>query len=144
MAHARSTIRDAVARACTGLTTTGDRVYTDRAYPIPADKLPALRVFYSNEAVELSSMGADPTYMRRASLMVVGYAAGDGLDDTLDTIGSEVEAAIYLAGNLGGLAIGGSTLRSVDFAIDEGDSRTGFIAMTWEIMYRSAASNPAG
>ncbi len=144
MTHVRKQIRDLAVTAVTDLTTTGTSVYADRAHPIPQDKLPALRIFYNRETVELAqgAMGADPTMHRRASLTVVGYADGSGLDDTLDTIAKEVEIAIDGAGNFSGKTVGGATYTGTDFGMDEGDSRTGFISMTFDIQYRTTESDP--
>ncbi len=144
MTHVRKQIRDLAATAVARLTTTGTRVYSDRAHPIPQDKLPALRVFFSSEAGELArgAMGADPTMHRRAILNVVGYADGAGLDDTLDLIALEVEIAIDGAGDFGGRSVGGAIYAGTDFVLEEGDSRTGLIVMRWEIQYRTAWSDP--
>ena len=144
MTHVRKQIRDLAVTAVTGLTTTGASVYADRAYPIPQDKLPALRIFYNRESVELAQgvMGADPTMHRRVSLTIVGYADGSGLDDTLDTIAVEVEIAIDGEGDFSGKTVGNAIYTGADFGLDEGDSRTGFISMTWEIQFRTAESDP--
>ncbi len=144
MTHVRKQIRDLAETAVTGLTTTGTDVYADRAYPIPQDKLPALRVFFSREVGELSQggMGADPTMHRRATLTVVGYADGSGLDDTLDLIAVEVEIAIDGAGDFSSKTVGNATYTGTDFGLEEGDSSTGFVAMTWEVQYRTAESDP--
>ena len=144
MTHVRKQIRDLAAEAVDWLTTTGTRVYSDRIVPIPQDKLPALRVFFTSETGEMErgAMGADPTMHRRALLNVVGYADGADLDDTLDLIALEVEIAINGAGNFGGRSIGGAIYAGTDFVIEEGDSRTGLIVMRWEIQYRTAWSDP--
>ena len=144
MTHVRKQIRDLVATAVTGLTTTSTRVYSDRAHPIPQDKLPALRVFCSREAGELlqGAMGADPTMHRRAQLVVVGYADGSGLDDTLDLIAKEVEIAVDGAGDFGGRSVGNATYTGTEFALEEGDSRTGTVALSYDVQYRTAESDP--
>ena len=144
MTHVRQQIRDLAVTALTGLTTTGTNVYADRAYPIPQDKLPALRIFFSREAGALvdGAMGTDPTMHRRATLTIVGYADGTGLDDTLDLIAKEVEIAIDGAGDYGGRTVGNATYPGTDFGLEEGDSRTGFVAMTWDVQYRTAESDP--
>lgn len=144
MTHVRKQIRDLAVTALTGLTTTATRVFPDRAYSIPQDKLPALRVFYSREAGELvqGAMGADPTMHRKAMLVVVGYADGSGLDDTLDLIAKEVEIAMEGAGNFGSRSIGSATYTGTEFALEEGDSRTGSVALTFDVQYRTAESDP--
>ncbi len=144
MTHVRKQIRDLAVTAVTGLTTTGSRVFADRAHSIPQDKLPALRVFFSTEAGEMErgAMGADPTMHRRAILNVVGLADGAGLDDALDLISLEVEIAIDGAGTFGGRSIGGAVYRGADFVLEDGDSRTGAVTMRWEIQYRTAWSDP--
>ena len=144
MTHVRKQIRDLAETAVTGLTTTGSNVYADRAYPISQDKLPALRVFFSREAGALlqGSMGADPTMHRRATLTIVGYADGTGLDDTLDAIAVEVEIAINGEGDFGGRTVGSATYTSTEFSLEEGDSRTGPVALSFEVQYRTAESDP--
>ena len=144
MTHVRKQIRDLAITALTSLTTTGANVFSDRAAPIPQDKLPALRVFIAREDGRLGdgAMGSDPTVHRTALMTVIGYADGSGLDDTLDLIASEVEVAIDGAGNYGGLTVGNATYTGTEINIDEGESRTGSIAMTWEVQYRTAESNP--
>jgi len=144
MTHVRKQIRDLAVTAITGLTTTGTSVFADRAHAIPQDKLPALRIFYTGESVELvlGAMGTDPTLHRRAVLSVIGYADGSGLDDTLDLIGVEVEIAIDGEGDFGGRTVGTATYTGASFGLEEGDSRTGFISMRWDIQYRTTESDP--
>lgn len=42
--HLRTSLRDAMATAVTGLTSTGSRVHKSRLYPVAADALPCLLV----------------------------------------------------------------------------------------------------
>ena len=144
MTHVRKQIRDLAETAVTGLSTTGSRVYSDRAYSIPQTKLPALRVFFSSETGEhqTGGMGSDPTMHRRAILNVAGYADGANLDDTLDQIALEVETAIDGAGDFGGRSVGNSIYVGTDLVLEEGDSRTGLIILQWNVQYRTAFSNP--
>ena len=144
MAHVRKQIRDLAITAVTSLTTTGANVFSDRAAPIPQDKLPAVRVFIARETGQQAdgAMGADPTMHRVALMTVIGYANGSGLDDTLDLIASEVEVAIDGAGDYGGLTVGNATYAGTEVDIAEGESSIGSIAMTWEVQYRTAESNP--
>ena len=87
MTHVRKQIRDLAAEAVDWLTTTGTRVYSDRIVPIPQDKLPALRVFFTSETGEMErgAMGADPAMHPPAGLNVVGYADGAGRASTLES-----------------------------------------------------------
>jgi len=142
MAHARKQIRDNAMVDLSGLTTTGTRVYNDRPYPIDQTQLPALFVFITDETAEvISMMGADNTLQRTATFTVVGLADGAGLDDTLDLIAKEVEAAMYSANTFQGVAKGRAEYQGMNMDIAEGDSRTGSITMRWRIVYLTSSSD---
>ena len=51
MSHVRQQIREQVVTLCTGLTTTGSRVYDTRLYNLdPADNLPGLVIYTQSES----------------------------------------------------------------------------------------------
>lgn len=93
--HVRKQLREAVAAAVTGLTTTGARVFQSRVYPIQAAELPGLSVYTESETAEESTVEPDPTVRRVVELRVDGYASAVAdLDDVLDQIAKEVETAL--------------------------------------------------
>ncbi|MDH5528386.1 MAG: hypothetical protein OEY97_13930, partial [Nitrospirota bacterium] len=99
MPHVRTQIRIAVATALTGLPTTGPNVHPSRVWPLQEADLPALLVHAVSDPVdeEQHTLGRPRKLTRDLSLVVEARAAGTaGLDDTLDTIESEVIAALAL------------------------------------------------
>jgi len=91
--HARQQIRDAVAAALAGLTTTGANVYVNRAHMIEDAKLPCLSIHVRSDSVNRISETLIEQ-ARTVELVVEAHAAGASVDDTLDTICAEVEAVI--------------------------------------------------
>lgn len=94
MAHVRQQIREAVAAAVTGLATTGTSVFVNKITPNEAQSLPNLLVFTNGESSEADAMGESRGLMRSLDVVIDATAEGDGIDDMLDTIASEVETAI--------------------------------------------------
>jgi hypothetical protein len=143
MPHARELIRDAVVTACTGLATTGARVYRSRVYPLSQALLPALLVFVTSEEAEPETMGLPQQIIRMARVVVEGYArASADYDETLDDIAAEVETAIGADPTLGGRArLAQIESTEIEFAGD-GDQPVGVIRMTFRVEYRTAESNP--
>lgn len=105
MPHVRQSIRENVETTLTGLTTTGSRVYASRVFPLAADKLPGLAIYSSDESTEYVTTGLPRTQLRTLSINVEAYVRGSSnYDDSLDTICSEIEAALYTDGTRGGYA----------------------------------------
>ncbi|MCP4228733.1 MAG: hypothetical protein GY771_01110 [bacterium] len=138
MAHARQSIRDEAKTMLTGLLTTGANVFKFRVYPMEAASLPGLIIFTNEEESEPASQGATREYLRELSLSVEGYAkATADVDDVLDTIAAEVEAAIEADRKLNGLAID-TVLESTAFDLNgEGEKQAGVITLTYKILYKS-------
>ena len=144
MAHARQTIRERVAAIVTGLTTTSTRVYQSAVYNVQESQLPCLLVYTrSEEITEANTIAAPRQINRELELVVEGKAqATSNLDDLLDTIGAEVEAAVS---NDPTLNINVMDTMLADVSIDysvEGDKPIGSIAMRYRILYRTAENNP--
>lgn len=135
MSHVRKQIRDALATALTGLTTTGSNVFKGRFYPLQEAKLPALLVYTSSESAEVQVMGSPANSDRILAVVVEGYARSKTtVEDSLDQIALEVEEA--LAGEtLGGL------IRDIEyngFELDanaDPDQTVAVIRMTFSIEY---------
>lgn len=134
MAHARQTIREATATLVTGLTSTGSRVFQSRMVPTAAT-LPCLLVTTNDEEIEAGAF--EKQLDRRLSVQVIGVAkaASASLDDSLDTIAAEVEAAIGT--NLK------YELRAITVDFDESlEKPTGRIVLDFSYRYFTNAGAP--
>jgi hypothetical protein len=144
MPHVREQIRDAVVTACTGLTTTGTRVYRERLYQLRAADLPGLRIYCGAEQVEPDRLGAIHGQQRDMDLMVEGLArATSDLDETLDDICAEVEAALATDITLGGKAKV-LYLAGIDDPeqSDDGDVPAGLVRLKFRVQYRTLNTTP--
>jgi hypothetical protein len=142
MAHARQTIREAVATTLTGLSTTASRVYQTRFHRLAQTDLPCLLIYTLAETVERSAMTDGKSLVRNLSLRVEGVAeATSNLDDTLDNIGAEVEAALN---ETSPASVEELVLQNVEINIStEGEKPTGMIAMDYLITYRQTSGTPS-
>lgn len=134
--HIRQQIREAVVAAVTGLTTTAGRVHDSRVYKL--ETLPALAVYALSEPVEYDTQERPRGQTRELELVVEGFAkATASLEDTLDTIAKEVEAALTADVTRGGLAKD-TLLASTEIALEGGaDKPHGVVRLTWLIEYRT-------
>lgn len=141
MPHARQQIREAVATALTGLTTTGTRVHQSRVRPLDAASLPCLLLTTDGEQIVTGSQGYQE---RELTVQVKGIAkAAANLDDTLDTMAAEVETALQAAGSLGGKVQGGMNLQSIEVDFDDSlEKPAGVIVMTYQAGYVTQAGAP--
>lgn len=93
--HVRQQLREAVATAVTGLSTTGSRVYQSRVYPLDTSSLPCLLVTSDGDKAEAITVHSPYQQERATTIRIEGVAkAVSNIDDTLDTISKEVETAI--------------------------------------------------
>jgi hypothetical protein len=138
--HARQQIREAVATALTGLTTTGTRVYQSRM--LPTDALPCLLIETNGEEIErMGGLGA--TQQRRLQIAVRGFAkASANVDDTLDAIALEVETALETAGTLGSKIKGYINLDAVETEFDELEKPVGVVSLRYSAIYVTQAGSP--
>jgi hypothetical protein len=137
MAHARKQIRDHIITLLTGLTTTGSNVFVSRVYPLNKADLPGLLIYTIEEQSEPGAMGG--TLDRVLSLAIDGVvkATGGAIDDTLDQIAEEVEAAITADTRLNDLALF-VYLASTEIEFDgQAEQPTGIITMNFSIQYRT-------
>ncbi len=133
MAHKRKSIRDAAITLLTGLTTTKANVFASRVYPLKSASLPGLLIYTVDEESEQAGDGLD----RMLTLAVEGHvqAVGGAIDDTLDTIAEEVEAAIPEGTKFSGNAIN-SYLASTEIEFDaESKKPVGIITLNFNIEY---------
>lgn len=137
--HARQQVREAAVTDLTGLVTTGSNVFTARVAPLGEAQMPGLKVMLRDETADWDATG---TLARTGRLVIEGWAqGGDGLEDTLDTIAAEVEAAIYGGTELLALLMNlGAPTTSIDLPeTAEGMARrTGVVRMMFPLIYRTA------
>lgn len=139
MPHARQAIREAVATAVTGLATTGSRVFQSRMRA--QDALPCLLVTTDGESITEEISGVQ---QRELEIRITGVAkAAANVDDTLDTIASEVETAVQAAGTLGALVSIPPTLTAISTDFDDSlEQPVGEIALTFRSTYFTNAGAP--
>ncbi len=139
MAHARRQIREAVATALTGLTTTGSRVFQSRMRE--QESLPCLLVVTDTENVD-ASVGT--IQQRDLDILVTGLALGaSNVDDTLDAIAEEVETAVQAGGTLGGLVSVAPVLTGIRTQFDDSlQQPVGEIELAFRCTYFTHAGAP--
>lgn len=147
MAHVRKQLRDAVALAVTGLTSTGSRVYKSRSLPLSAAaaELPALCVFARQDTPDYDAGAMGTRVLRVLEVHLQGYwrgADGSAIEDGLDGIAEQVETAIFANPTFTGLAHGTRLGPQVIDVDAEGDQTVGVIDIVLEILYRTAEGAP--
>jgi len=141
--HVREQIRDRIASNVTGLSTTGDRVYKSRVWPLNADTMPALLVYSTSEDSATDIMGPSLVMNRELSVVVEGYVRNITVyDDKVDTIAKEVEIAMAADQTLNNLAKI-SYLSGTEITYSgEGDQPIAVVSMTYLVQYRTAVDSP--
>lgn len=141
--HVRQQLREAVATACTGLVTTGTRVFQNRVRPLAAADLPGLVITTPGDAATVASVHNPPLLERVTQVVVAGYAAATAdVDDTLDQIAKEVETALAA-----GVVLGSKTVDlvytggEIDFD-GEADKPRGRIELRFTATLFTAANAP--
>ena len=149
MAHLRQQIRAAVAAALTGLSTSGPRVYASRVFVMhdsedpTKSNLPGLRIYTRREESANITAYAPALKERKLELVIECCAKSNAtVDDTLDTMASEVEVAMYTNQTLGGLARY-AQLQSTEIDVSfEGEKPLGVATLTYELLYLAAENAP--
>ena len=140
--HLRQQIRERAASTLTGLSTTGSNVFQSRFYPLDkADNLPCILIYTENESINFQNLSRIQN--RELELIIEGIATGiANLDDTLDTIGKEIEIA--LQGDIGFNSLAyDSFLDSTEIQIsNDGQQPIGKIHLKYTVFYQCAESAP--
>jgi hypothetical protein len=142
--HLRRQIREAVATAVTGLTTTGARVFQSRVYPVQTSELPCLLIATRGETSAPATVHSPRVIDRTVQLEVTAIAkASADLDDVLDGICKEVETALAMpVTGLASLARS-IALASSDFELrGEAEKPTGSATLVFEINYFNLENAP--
>lgn len=134
--HMRRQIREAVATAVTGLTTTGARVFQSRVYPLEATDLPCLVIRTLSETSEPVTIHGPRELMRVLSVQIDAFAkAVSDVDDTLDLICKEVEIALAADISLGGKCKSVTLTNTTIELTGLSEVPTGRAAMVWDVEY---------
>lgn len=142
--HVRKAIRAAAVSDLTGLATTGANVFTSRLSPLEAVEMPGWYVMLRDETADEDTLS---TYARTGRLVIEGWAlANDDIEDLLDRMAAEAEAAIYdPAGTLLPLLqnYGPPTTQletpQPDVGVGEG---IGKVRIMFPVTYRTAIADP--
>lgn len=138
--HLPRQLREAVASAVTGLSTTAARVYQSRVHPMQDADLPGLRVYTRSEAATVETITTPALMSGVVEVVIEGVAkANANLDDTLDAMAKEIKAALGA-----GLTVSGKFVpmwyRGFDVELSgEGERPAGTISLRFEakLLYRA-------
>ena len=141
--HVRQQIREQIASTLNNLTTTGNRVYQSRVYPIATGGTPALLVYTKSEESEPVVIGTNRLTSRDLSVAVEIYVkATSNFDDIIDTSTKEIEIAIATDPTLNGLAKD-CYLESTEIIFNtEGEQPLGFATLIFLTNYYVKAQAP--
>lgn len=148
MPLAAAQVVDAVAARITGLSLAGPRVYTDRAWPLAEDALPAWKVLAVDEDITPQTIHAPVLQQHVLQIELQGYAkAVSGLDDSLHALASEALTALFNTPGtpdlLSGLTSTVITTRRIERAMQkEGEAVLGLITITLRGEFRTISNAP--
>lgn len=142
MSHVRQQLREAAEARLTGLPVTGPRVFKHH-YALGEGDYPALRVTTMNETSERLGDFECGILLRDVELLVEAWATGrDDLEDTLDDIAAEVEAAIGLDETFDGVAVD-TVLSGTEKAVDPAaERRVGQLTLTFTVRVQTHPGAP--
>jgi hypothetical protein len=125
----------------TGLTTTGANVFDTQIYPLDFTKLPALTVLGQSESIEPDNLHAPRDMERTTEFIITAYVRADtAYQDIIDTICTEVEAALSTDLTVNGLAKD-VLLTDLLFDFEAGDQPIAKMDMTYNVIYRTKENN---
>jgi hypothetical protein len=139
--HVRQQVRESAKMILTGLPTTGARVFTGDPFAKSADDGPFLRIAAPDDSRDddLSDLGSKTG--RRMTLVVIGEAEAKAIEDVLEAIALEVEAALE-GQTFGGLASPAIWMRTTKDFDDAGKVRSGDVRIEFAVPYRVRAGQP--
>jgi hypothetical protein len=142
--HRRKEIRDDFVTALTGLAISGTNVFASRVMPMDDDTIPGLTVYTGAEEIDGEGGSRFARVQERAlEIHVEAYdKLASGVDDSLDAMIAEVEAAILVVGNIPSAS--NVDLVSIDEPdIDDGlEKPVGKVKMTFRVQYLTADGDP--
>ena len=142
MTHVRQQIREQVATTCAGLTTTGSSVFQSRDYRRQDINLRALLINTTSAESSSDTMGISLVTDRILTVVVEAYVkATSDVDDTVDTICSEVETALGADRTVNGLAKFIQLTGTEITYNGEGAQHLGPVVLPYAVQYRTAVHN---
>lgn len=127
----------------TGLSTTGTSVTASRVLPYGSADLPALSVMIESEEPIEDALTDDDHMTVGMVLAIDARATGADLDDTLDTIQSEVQVAMADNPRLNGLASAVEWAGVEDNELaDEGEAQIGTRRIRYNVITSYSLRNP--
>jgi hypothetical protein len=145
MAHPRKEIRHAVRDLlAAAATAAGDHVTATRIFPYRKGDLPAISVYTLEETIDEESAESAPRELLRSiDLEVAGFVhAGSAVDDAMDDLAEQIEAAMDADPTFGGKAAD-SFLRSTTMGLTgDGDTIAGMVTLTYDVTYRTTPADP--
>ena len=140
MAHARQQIREQLATTLTGLTTTASRVYDTRLYAY--DQLPCLTVYADRDTVDEENSQGTKHWHNLALRVEARAKAKDSVEDTIDTICAEIEAAIYADRTLNNKLVDVLIADTqIEYSVEQ-DQPIALATLTLNAIYRVAPGAP--
>ncbi len=139
--HQRQVIRDAVATALTGATAAGDSVFPSRVLPYVLPDLPVLSVYTPRDNVDQESATTAPRELTRELTIIVEAMSSPGpsVDDTLDDLAAEIEAAMHADPYFGDVCADSILTTTEIELIEDGEKSLGWMALTYSVTYQTQA-----
>jgi hypothetical protein len=140
MAHPRKLIRAAIVNALKAAdTAAGERVFKSRATPWRTVELPGISVFAAEELVDEGSEESAPRELLRGADfnldLVVAMPADGDVDDALDDLAEQVEAAMHADPTFGETASDCFLVSSTFGEVAEGNRPMGALRLVYRTRY---------
>ena len=143
MPHAIQQINDAIMVKLTGLATTGNNVFSGRVYALERNEVPCLLVSTGDETSQYDGFGGPRRLDRRVDLLVECVASvNSSLEQTLNTIQSEVEVALAADTKLGGTVMDVAYSGRTKFLSGDGEKKFGVMRLTYTIAFQTDEGSP--
>ena len=144
MTHPRQLIREAVVARLTGATDAGSRVVATRVEPLNRKGVfPVLSVYTVGEDAERGG-SAPVELVRTVAVEITGWVIAAPIDNAIDQLAEQVEAAMDADPFLAGSA-GDSQLRRTEITyLDDGDPIVGVLTLTYDVEYRTSPAVATG
>lgn len=141
MSHAKTALRNAFYSSLIGLTTTEDRVFKSRVHSLQDTDLPGLCVYTGDEYIDEEEGKVEGIQHRSLEIKITCTdKLVAGLDDNLDVMEAEVEAAIFATNVPGCFAL---DLLGTEQEITDGvETPVGKSTMTWRVQYLTEEGRP--
>lgn len=142
--HERQAIREAVVAQLKGVapnyrTSAGPRITSSRVAPTRMPQLPTINVSIDSESIDPASANSSPRELQRTAIVAIEAWVADSseLDNRLDDIALEIEAAMDVDLNLAGTAFT-SVLQNTDTGMSAlGEREIGVARLEYAITYHS-------